>query len=305
MASAAGSVFGRQTTAPPGMANEPNPTQGNNAKFSTGNEQGQEQGDQGTVPVYEGAESGNVTDSVPVNQGNEQGQGQGQEQNQGNEQGNEQNQGQEQGQEQVTQIDPVALALRETSIEAREAKLAAEEAKFYAQNNPSNPNTPPPEEEKSILADIDEESFESEGERTLFNVAKQLETELKSATQKADAAELEAARVRSDSNINRVVSQYDVTEAELIDKYNQTGVGDLDTLAKSILFEKGQTAQSQGQANQGVQTRTNNVTKQGASNNSGAPNNTTTQNQEPVKRGVTNPFDGAQVAQKYQAFTRS
>lgn len=319
-------IFGKSTTPPAGFSDVPNPNpavppiqqqQGGGEQGHFTQQTGMPEQRQDNVPAFEGAESGNVTESQPVTHVNQQ---QGPQVNQQQQppqvnqqqaphvnqqqppQVNQQQPPQVQ-QQQTPAMDAVALEVKQAALDAREAKLMAQETRLANQNNLQNtPEEPPP----SLLADIEEESLESEGERTLFKVAQQLETQLNETKKTADAAVKSADDMRADQIIQSAIAQYGVTREELDQAYQQTGNPDVNLLAQSILWRKSQTAQSQEQTQQGLQTQhvAHQERVQSVQNITGAPGapGATRTYTPPPRRGVTNPYDGEQVARVYRAF---
>ena len=246
-----------------------------------------------TVPEFEGAESGTVTESVPV------------------EDAEEVVEDAEESEE-IVEVEPVEetesepvldsmrLDLREAQLDAKEAKLVAEEARLYSRQN-GNQRQEATEQDtfKSILADIDPEGFESEGERALYTVAQTLEADLhKTKIQVADATET-SNTVMAEANISRVTGQYDVTRAELDTEFQRTGVRDIESLAKNILFDRGETEKSRVASSKGQQKRTKSVSKVASGDGASTAKRTTTKG-----RGIINPFIGEDVANKYDAFEK-
>lgn len=301
----------------------------------TGMPQQQQQG----VPAFEGAESGNVTEATPANPGQVQTQPPGQVQTQqppawrdvsgqphtqqpgqvqtqtqqppGQVQTQQPPQTQQQPPAQVQtqqppqQMDAVALEARSAALDAREAKVIAEEARLAATGqNGGNPEQET--ETPSLLADIDEASLESEGERAIFKVAQGLENQLSEVTKQSQAAQRAADAMRTEQIIQNAMSQYGVTREELDRAYQETRNPDVNLLAQSILWQKGEAAKAEAQTQQGqqIQQQAHQARVQAASHITAAPgaqgaNRTHT---PPAGRGVTNPFDGEQVARAYRAF---
>ena len=246
-----------------------------------------------TVPEFEGAESGTVTESVPVEDAEEV-----VEDAEESEEIVEGEPVEETESEPV--LDSMRLDLREAQLDAKEAKLVAEEARLYSRQN-GNQRQEATEQDtfKSILADIDPEGFESEGERALYTVAQTLEADLhKTKIQVADATET-SNTVMAEANISRVTGQYDVTRAELDTEFQRTGVRDIESLAKNILFDRGETEKSRVASSKGQQKRTKSVSKVASGDGASTAKRTTTKG-----RGIINPFIGEDVANKYDAFEK-
>lgn len=326
-------LFGRETTPPPGFGDAPNPgaapPQPQQQQQQGGGEEGhftQQTGMPGQqsngVPAFEGAESGNVTESTPANPGQTQTQPPGQVQTQPpqtqtqppvqTQQPPVQTQTQPPGQTQQQpppqtqppqQMDAVALEAKSAALDAREAKLMAQEAHQAA--TAQNTETPA-EETPSLLADINEEELESEGEKTLFKVAQGLENKLNEATKQSESAQKAADAMQAEQVIQTAMAQYGVTREELEQAYQQTGNPDANLLAQSILWQKSQAAAAEAQTQQGLQTQhqAHQERVQSASHITSAPGapGATRTHTPPAGRGVTNPFDGEQVAKAYRAF---
>ncbi|MEG9862131.1 MAG: hypothetical protein V6Z81_06470 [Parvularculales bacterium] len=304
-------LFGRQTSPPEGFADAPNPNPG----AAPPHQQQQHGGDEGHftqqtgmpeqrgVPDFEGAESGNVTQATPVNQQQTQVPPQTQ-QVPPNQQPPPQTQQTQQvpPNQQPPAMDAVALEVKQAALDAREAKLIAQEAQLATNSQ----NTPEEEPAPSLLSDINEEGLESEGERMLFGVTKQLESELREARKTAEAAVKTADDMRADRIIQTAIAEYGVTREELDQAYQQTGNPDVNLLAQSILYQKSQAAQSQQQTQQGLQTQheAHQQRVQSVQHITAAPGaqGATRTHNPPAGRGVTNPFDGVQVARAYKAF---
>ena len=246
-----------------------------------------------TVPGFEGAESGTVTESEPI---------EGAEEEVVDESEEEIVEGDESEPVEETEsepaLDPLRLDIREAQLESREAKLIAEQARLYSQQNGQGPETTEQDTFKSILADIDPEAFESEGERALFNVAQTLEKDLHNTKIQVANAEDTSKTVMAEANISRVTGQYDVTRAELDTEFQRTGVRDIESLAKNILFDRGETEKSRVASSKGQQKRTKSVSKVASGDGASTAKRTTTTK----GRGLVNPFDGAATAEKYSAF---
>jgi hypothetical protein len=249
----------------------------------------------GTVPEFEGAESGTVTESVPVEGVEEEVV----EESEESEEIVESDEGEPvEETESEPVLDPMRLDIREAQLDAKEAKLIAEQTRLISEQN-SNQGQGNTEQEvfKSILADIDPEGFESEGERALFQVAQTLEKDLHDTKiQVADATHT-SNTVLAETNISRVMSQYDVTRAELDTQFQRTGVRDMESLAKNVLFDRGETEKSRVASSKGQQRRTKSVSKVASGEGSSTAKRTTTEG-----RGIINPFRGEDVAKKYKAF---
>ena len=247
-----------------------------------------------TVPGFEGAESGTVTESEPIEGAEEEVVDESEEEIV---EGDESEPVEETESEPV--LDPMRLDLREAQLDAKEAKLIAEEARLYSQQNGNQgQGTTEQETFKSILTDIDPESFESEGERALFNVAQTLEKDLHNTKIQVANAEDTSKTVMAEANISRVTGQYDVTRAELDTEFQRTGVRDIESLAKNILFDRGETEKSRVASSKGQQKRTKSVSKVASGDGASTAKRTTTTK----GRGLVNPFDGAATAEKYSAF---
>lgn len=306
-------LFGTQTTPPPGFLAEG--ALGDldmTGQQQDGDQNGQQNGNQGGdqndqnngVPPFEGAESGNITELGDPN-------GQNQQQNGGDPNNGQQGDPDSESAQTPGVMDAVALSVKEAALSAKEAELAAKEAQLVSgQHNGQQDANQEPEPPKSILADIDPESLESEGERALFDVAKKLEQELVTTQQQSQQATLDAEEIKFESQISATMEEFGVSRGELETKFKETGglVRHLPTLAKSVLHDRQVTekaeqerAAGQQKQQQAQQERTQSASQiSGASGAAGANRNTTENG--PRGGGKINPRDGAQIAQFYGAF---
>ena len=203
------------------------------------------------------------------------------------------------------------LMRRQSALNAKESELAARESELaFKQQNSGEPEAEEPV--ISVFEEIDPEKLESDGERAILGAAKQVETKFNAqltaaekkvtvAEQKAQAATEKSENMELESNIKETCVKYSVTRGELETAYQQSSglVRDLDTLAKSVLFDRaaantGQQAQAQAK-NERTQGAAKVVGAQGAQ---GANRNT---DAEP-RGNLKNVFDGAEIAKHYSAF---
>lgn len=302
----ADALIGTTQTTPPGQQ---------------GGDPGQQQGDpnQG-VPPFEGATSGNVTESQPA-QGNEQPGDQDPNQNQNQQQGDP-NQNQQQSdpnqQQQTVQFDPATAYAIQV---ANEAKVAAEVARQLAEKETA-PSEEEIFEELSYDDEFDPEELVSDGEKKLakklidgLNTTRRelhdTRKQLKVAENKVKAAEDNAQNTNLEFEIQRAMTHYGVTRAELETAYQRSNgkVEDLNILAESALYARlaqKQQQQNQQQLQSQVQQATQErgqETKVVGQQQSNSGNQGTQSNQDgPRGGGKLNPFDGASIAQHYSAF---
>lgn len=319
-------IFGKQTTPPPGFdgSGDPNATgQPGVAPIGSGEEghfnpgaipNGQPPNTNPGVPAFEGAESGGITESQPTNPNAQP----------PADPNNAQPPAQPPGQPPTdpnaqppadpnnaqppaaTQFDALALETKQAQLDAREAVVIAREAQIAVNGGNTAPGEATPAEEPSLLSDIDPENLESDGEKALFQVAQGLEKELRDTKKAASVADETARSMQAETRIQAAMETYGVTREELDTKFQQTGVGNVEVLAQSVAFDKSQKEKAEAPTNAGQQLqnvaqqeRTQSVSRIGGSQ--GAPNPTQPGTQS-RGRGVTNPYDGAQVARVYRAF---
>ena len=207
-------------------------------------------------------------------------------------------------------MESLALEVKEAQLQAKEAELIAREAQLSAQgqSNANSGEESEPEPPASVLAEVNPEELESEGERILFGVAQKLEGNLNETRQQLLATEKQAQEAATaaqqmelESNITRVMGKYGVSRSELETKFNETGqsVRNLDVLAQSILYDKNQTQSGTTQTKKAQASRTQAASKVGG--NTGAPgaNREQEANTGPRGGGKINYRDGAQIAQHY------
>lgn len=263
------------------------------------------------VPAFEGTESGKVTESEPAQNGGDQDQG-----NDGNQNQGDQTQVQNGSQPQQIQFDPAtAYAIQA----ANEAKVAAEVARQLAQQSVTSTEDEDTFEEISILGEFSDDELVSDGEKRLVSAAKKLEEGLNTtrkelaATQKQlKAAEDNASKTNIEFEIQRAMTHYGVTRAELETAYQRSNgkVEDLNILAESALYAR-IAHQQQQQTQTQVQTQVQKATEErgqessvvGQQQSSNGNNGTqTTSTDGPRGGGKLNPFNGAEIAKHYSAF---
>ena len=299
-------IFGTQTTPPPGFT----------AEIPVTNPPPQGANGQGNEPPVEGADPGNEdgTPNTPdpstifntqQNQGNE-----------GGEQGNDNEGGGEQGNEgddnnAQPNMEQVALDARQSALNAKESELAARESELaFKQQNSGEPEAEEPV--ISVFEEIDPEKLESDGERAILGAAKQVETKFNAqltaaekkvtvAEQKAQAATEKSENMELESNIKETCVKYSVTRGELETAYQQSSglVRDLDTLAKSVLFDRAAANTGQQAQAQAKNERTQGAAKIGSAQGAQGANRNT--DAEP-RGNLKNVFDGAEIAKHYSAF---
>ena len=234
----------------------------------------------------------------------------------GDENANTGDEGGEQGSEETPAptMESLALEVKEAQLQAKEAELIAREAQLSAQgqSNANSGEESEPEPPASVLAEVNPEELESEGERILYGVAEKLEGNLNETRQQLLATEKQAQEAAAaaqqmelESNITRVMGKYGVSRSDLETKFQETGqsVRNLDVLAQSIIFDKNQTQSGTDQTKKAQASRTQAVSKVGG--NTGAPgaNREGESNTGPRGGGKINYRDGAQIAQHYRGMT--
>lgn len=278
-----------------------------------GGDPNQQGGSHTGVPPFEGAESGNVTESEPVGQGDENPQGDANPQDDTNQ---EQPQG-DANPQQPAQFDPATVYAIQV---ANEAKVAAEVARqLYAQKN-STPAEEDTFEEISILEEFNEEELVSDGEKKLVSVAKKLEEglnttrkELHDTKKQLAVAENNAQNTSLEFDIQRAMTHYGVTRAELETAYQRSNgkVEDLNILAESALYarlaqqqQKENQQQLQNKVQQSTQDRGQQTGVVGQQQSNSGNTGTTQQGDADGPRGggKLNPFDGTEIAKHYSAF---
>ena len=295
-------IFGTQTTPPPGFT----------AEIPVTNPPPQGANEQGNEPPVEGTDTGNGdgTPNAPdpsqifnTQQGNEDGE-------QGGEQGGEGGEGDDNNAQ--PNMEQLALDAKASALAAKESELATRESELaFKQQNSGEPEAEEPV--ISVFEEIDPEKLESDGERAILGAAKQVETKFNAQLTAAEKRAADAEKIAQEasnksenmeleSNIKETCVKYSVTRGELETAYQQSNglVRDLDTLAKSVLFDRaaantGQQAQAQAKTE-----RTQGAAKVvGAQGAQGANRNTDT---EP-RGNLKNVFDGAEIAKHYSAFS--
>jgi len=200
-------------------------------------------------------------------------------------------------------MDTVAMEARQSALDAREAAIAAKEAVLSQGNNQEAPKAP------SFLDDVNPETLESEGERALYSAVETLQKELQETRSQAERAQTEATNMRVEGEIHQTMQAYGVTRSELEAEYARSNgmVRDLETLAKSILFDRyqHQQAQYESQAYQQQAQQAQQDRVQSARHIGGSPGSPGASRVAPASgpRAQLNPFDGAEVAKHYKAFS--